>query len=204
MEQATRHRIAAEQLVGLKRLKRGLPPPGVAAGHTVDDMAADVATKYLSHLWTNVELFFPMYRHYRRLTPKMVMALFDQLALATDPFANLDEMFEQLVDDSQRLAHLDAWHDLLLIERAIAKSRIAPRIDDGAGRIERRLRALRPGRRRMVDRDGMFFVVLKTDLITAFGYPGRDPRRAKPAGRGIRGAIFRRTGVDQPELTWLA
>lgn len=204
MEQATRYRIAAEQLVGLSRLKRGLPPPGVAAGHTVDDMAADASMKYLSHLWTNLELFFPMYCHYRRPSPKKVASLFGQLALATDPFANLDEMFDLLVDDVRRLARFDAWCDLLLIERAIAKSRIAPRIDTDAERIKHRLRALRPGRRRNIDRDGMFFIVLRTDLITAFGYPGRDPRLAKPATRAIRGAIFRRRHIDQPELTWLA
>lgn len=204
MDQATRHRIAAEQLVGLKRLKRGLPPPSVAVGHTVDDMTADAAMKYLSHLWANLELFFPMYCHYRRPSSKQVTALFDQLALATDPFANLDEMFDMLVVDARRLARFDTWYDLLLIERAIAKSRIAPRIDDDAERIKRRLRALRPGRRRMIDRDGMFFIVLKTDLITEFGYPGRDPRLAKSVARGIRGAVFRRSRIDQPELTWLA
>ena len=204
MEQATRHRIAAEQLASMKRLKCGLPPPGVAMGHTVDDMAADAALKYLSHLWTNLELFFPLYRHYRRLSPKMVAVLFDQLALATDPFANLDEIFDLLVADAQRLAQLDAWYDLLLIERAIAKSRIAPRLHDDGVRIKRRLRALRPGKCRLIDRDGMFFIMLKTDLITGFGYPGRDPRLAKPVAREIRGAIFRRPRIDQPELAWLA
>jgi hypothetical protein len=204
MEQATKDRLGSEQLVGLSRLKRGLPPPGVRGRRTVEDTVIDARTKYYSHIWGSLQFFFPNYCRYRAPGFKKLSAMFDKLELASDQFANLDEMFKALLDDARRLPRPDAWRDLLLIERAIAKSRIAPRVGDGAKRIMRRIRATRIGPSRMADRGGVFFVALSTDLIATFGYPGRDPRRARPVEGTIRAAIFRRPRTNRPELAWLA
>jgi hypothetical protein len=204
MDQAAKTKLGAEQLAGLSRLKLGLAPPGVRPGRTIEDTVLDARTKYYSHIWDSLRFFFPRYCRHRPPGFKKLVAMFDELELESDQFANLDAMFTTLLGDVRRLSRPDAWHDLLLIERAIAKSRIAPRVADGAKRIERRLRAIRIGPSRIADRDGVFFVALRTDLITAFGYPGKDPRRARPARRTIRAAIFRRPGTNRPELTWLA
>lgn len=201
MDQATKTRIAAEQLARLKSLRRGVVPPGLLEQHTVEDTVADAQLKYVSHIVDSLQLFFPVYCHYRRPSTKKLLALFPELALATDHFLNLDTMFETLLADALRLARADAWHDLLLIERGIAKSRIAPRVDASRSVLARRLRAARPVPSRLVDRGGVFFVWVTTDLVTAFGYPGRDPRRAKPIKR-MACAIYRRPRTDQPEIIW--
>ena len=203
MDQATRQRIAAEQLVRLSALERGVRPAGIVDHHTVADEVAGVRTKYLSHIAHDLQSLFPRYHHHRRASSRKLAALFGALAYDGDCMRHVDALFETLLADVQRLAQPDGWHDLLLIERAIAKSRIAPRVNEPPERVARRLRALRPRRERSLDRDGMFFVWLKTDLITAFGYPGRDPRRARPLARTMRAAIYRRSRPTKLELVWL-
>jgi hypothetical protein len=202
MDQATRHRIAAEQLVRLTELKRGSMPAGLVAHPTTADGVRDVRDKYLSHLQYNLEFFFPAYWHHRRPNAAKIARLFDALGFEADWYENLDSLFEGLYADVGRLARPAPWHDLLLIERAIAKSRIARRVDAPPERFARTLRTLKPRRERRLDKDGVFFVWLTTDLITAFGYPGRDPRRAKPVASPFCVAIYRRPRTDTPELVW--
>ena len=204
MDQATKAKLRSEQLIGLSRLKRGLAPPGVRPGRTVEDTVLGARDKYFSQIRDSLQFFFPVYCHHRPPGLPKLARLFADLALASDRFQNLDPMFEALLGDVRRLTRPDAWHDLLLIERAIAKSRIAPRVAATTARIERRIRATRMGRTRMADRDGVFYVVLKTDLIEGFGHPGRDPRRARPIDGVIRAAILRRPRTNRLELTWLA
>jgi hypothetical protein len=204
MEQAKKNRLRAEQLVCLTLLKHGARPPGVRDARTVVDTVADARIKYYSHIWDSLQFFFPSYCRYRPPGFRKLVAMFDDLELATDQFENLDDMFAILLADVRRLSAPHAWHDLLLVERAIAKSRIAPRVRDTAKTIERRLRGVRFGSSRMAERSGLFFIALKTDLIRTFGNPGRDPRRARRIDGTIKVAIFRRPQTQRVELTWLA
>lgn len=203
MDQATKTRLRAEQLVGLTRLKRGLAPPGVRNQHTVQDTARDVQWKYLSHFSNSLTFLFPVFARHRPLTAKQLAALFEDLPLKTDSFENLDAMFDRLRANLGRSSRASAWHDLLLIERAIAKSRIAPRVSEAVNRLKQRLRTVRFGANRRVDRGGVSFMLLATDLITRFADPACDPRQAKPIGRKLRAAIYRRPSKTYPELMWL-
>jgi len=203
MDQATRHRIATEQLGRLSALVQAVRPAGVVEHPTLADEVAGVRTKYLAHIDHDLQTLFPAYRQHRRPSPRLLAALGDELPYQGDCYRNLDALFEALLADVQGLTRADAWHDLLLIERAIAKTKIAPCVDEPRERVARRLRALKPRRERSLERDGVCFVWLTTDLISEFGYPGRDPRRARPLERTTCAAIYRRSRPATLETQWL-
>jgi hypothetical protein len=202
MDQATRQRIAAQQLARLNQLKRALPPARVVDSQTVADEVDGVRTKYLSHIDRAIRFLFPAYWHHRRPSARGLAALSRAFAYQTNSLGNLDSLFDALFADVRRLSRPDPWHDLLLIERAIAKSRIAPPVNRKPESFAHRLRTMKPRRERRFDHGGVFFVWLKTDLITTFGYPGRDPRRARPIDGTICAAIYQRSRPAKLEVVW--
>jgi hypothetical protein len=177
-------------------------PGGIVDHQTVADEVDNVRLKYLSHIEHHLQFLFPAYWHHRRPSARRIATLFDDLAYECDCFRNLDALFDTLFADVRRLSRPEPWHDLLLIERAIAKSRIAPRVNEKPESFARRLRTMKPRRERRLDHGGVFFVWLDTDLITGFGYPGRHPRRARPLDHRICAAIYRRLRPAKLELVW--
>jgi hypothetical protein len=187
MEAVSRARLRAEQ----RRWLRALVTKGAAYPFAFMKPHAKAVVRRKALAWTvsRLERFFPESFRVNRWSDEKLLAKLAFLGQSAPTIDVIEGIFRTLGADRSLAGARRGYHQLLLLERAIARAG-ATQARETSASAARRLRAARLRGRDAVDAEPLFFILVDRSLVTHYPKVTRRMLAGSKAG-AVKVAIYR-------------